>query len=50
MQTVAANALLFALLNQMDGLAADTDILFVLTTNRPDSSEPALAARPGRID
>lgn len=50
MQTVAANALLFELLNQMDGLAEDTDILFVLTTNRPDIIEPALASRPGRID
>jgi hypothetical protein len=49
-QTVGANALLFELLNQMDGLADDADILFLLTTNRPDVLEPALAARPGRID
>jgi cell division protease FtsH len=49
-QTVGANALLFELLNQMDGLGEDADILFVLTTNRPDHLEPALAARPGRID
>src|SRR4029079_2655231 len=49
-QSVGANALLFELLNQMDGLADDTDLLFVLTTNRPDILEPALAARPGRID
>jgi hypothetical protein len=49
-QEVGANALLFELLNQMDGLADDVDILFVLTTNRPDVLEPALAARPGRID
>jgi cell division protease FtsH len=49
-QTVGANALLFELLNQMDGLADDADILFVLTTNRPDILEPALASRPGRID
>src|SRR5262249_49663989 len=49
-QSVSANALLFELLNQMDGLADDTDLLFVLTTNRPDILEPALAARPGRID
>jgi hypothetical protein len=49
-QTVGANALLFELLNQMDGLADDADVLFVLTTNRPDVLEPALAARPGRID
>jgi hypothetical protein len=49
-QTVGANALLFELLNQMDGLGEDSDILFILTTNRPDFLEPALAARPGRID
>jgi ATP-dependent 26S proteasome regulatory subunit len=49
-QSISANALLFELLNQMDGLADDTDLLFVLTTNRPDILEPALAARPGRID
>ncbi|MEW5738028.1 MAG: ATP-binding protein [Myxococcota bacterium] len=42
--------LLFELLNQMDGLADDADVLFVLTTNRPDILEPALAARPGRVD
>lgn len=34
----------------MDGLADDADILFLLTTNRPDILEPALASRPGRID
>jgi len=49
-QEIGANALLFELLNQMDGLADDVDILFVLTTNRPDVLEPALAARPGRVD
>jgi hypothetical protein len=42
--------LLFELLNQLDGLAEDVDVLFVLTTNRPDILEPALAARPGRVD
>jgi hypothetical protein len=42
--------LLFELLNQMDGLDDDADVLFVLTTNRPDILEPALAARPGRVD
>jgi SpoVK/Ycf46/Vps4 family AAA+-type ATPase len=41
---------LFELLNQMEGLAEDEDLLFVLTTNRPDLIEPALAARPGRVD
>ena len=49
-QSVGCAPLLFELLNQMDGLADDADILFVLTTNRPDLLEPALAARPGRID
>ncbi len=37
-------------MNQMDGLVGDADIAFVLTTNRADALEPALAARPGRID
>ncbi|HMQ33862.1 MAG TPA: ATP-binding protein [Chloroflexaceae bacterium] len=49
-QNTGTNALLFELLNQMDGLADDADVLFLLTTNRPDILEPALAARPGRID
>ena len=34
----------------MDGLDEDHDVLFVLTTNRADLLEPALATRPGRID
>lgn len=42
--------LLFTLLNEMDGFAADDRILFLLTTNRPEVLEPALASRPGRID
>lgn len=45
-----SNAVLFELLNAMDGLGEDTDTLVLLTTNRPDLLEPALAARPGRID
>ena len=44
------NPILFELLNAMDGLDEDHDVLFVLTTNRADLLEPALAARPGRID
>lgn len=44
------NPMLFQLLNEMDGFADDSDLLFVLTTNRADVLEPALAARPGRID
>ena len=42
--------LLNRLLNEMDGLKEDADILFVLTTNRPEQLEAALASRPGRID
>ena len=34
----------------MDGAAPDADLLFLLTTNRADLLEPALAARPGRVD
>jgi hypothetical protein len=45
-----ARPVLFELLNEMDGLNDDQDVIFVLTTNRPDILEPALAARPGRID
>jgi len=41
---------LFELMNEMSGLAEDADVAFVLTTNRPDVLEPALAARPGRVD
>jgi cell division protease FtsH len=44
------NPLLFSLLNEMDGIDGDSDIAFLLTTNRPDILEPALAERPGRID
>jgi hypothetical protein len=42
--------LLFQLLNEMDGLGEDADVTFLLTTNRPDLLEVALAARPGRVD
>jgi hypothetical protein len=42
--------LLNKLLNEMDGLREDADVFFILTTNRPDQLEPALASRPGRID
>jgi hypothetical protein len=45
-----SSPVLFELMNQMDGLDGDADIAFVLTTNRPDALEPALAARPGRVD
>ncbi len=42
--------LLNKLLNEMDGLKEEADILFILTTNRPETLEGALASRPGRID
>ena len=43
-------SMLNGLLNEMDGLKQDADILFILTTNRPEQLESALASRPGRID
>jgi hypothetical protein len=46
----ASTTLLFELLNQLDGMEPDADVVFLLTTNRPDLLEPALAARPGRVD
>jgi ATP-dependent 26S proteasome regulatory subunit len=42
--------LLFQLLNEIDGLGEDADVAFLLTTNRADLLEPALAQRPGRVD
>lgn len=42
--------LLNKLLNEMDGLREEADILFILTTNRPEALEQALASRPGRVD
>jgi Tfp pilus assembly protein PilF len=43
-------AMLNKLLNEMDGLRPDSEILFLLTTNRPETLEAALASRPGRVD
>ncbi len=42
--------LLFQLLDALDGLDADADISFLLTTNRVDVLEEALTQRPGRVD
>ena len=42
--------LLFTLLDAMDGLDADADVVFLLTTNRAEALERALAQRPGRVD
>ncbi|MBV8946622.1 MAG: ATP-binding protein [Solirubrobacterales bacterium] len=46
----STSSVLFDLLDAMDGAAPDADLLFLLTTNRADLLEPALAARPGRVD
>ena len=46
----ARGGMLNLLLNEMDGVAPEARLLFVLTTNRPEMLEPALAARPGRVD
>ena len=50
MDSACNELMLNKLLNEMDGLQPDADILFILTTNRPESLEAALASRPGRID
>lgn len=50
MNSPCEEALLNKLLNEMDGLKEEADILFILTTNRPEALEAALASRPGRID
>ena len=42
--------LLFTLLDAMDGLTAEADVAFILTTNRADLLEAALSQRPGRVD
>lgn len=42
--------LLFEVLDALDGLDADSDVAFVMTTNRVDVLERALAQRPGRVD
>lgn len=41
---------LHQILNELDGMPSNTDVTFLLTTNRPEAIEPALAGRPGRID
>jgi ATP-dependent 26S proteasome regulatory subunit len=48
--TPDGNPLLFSLLDAMDGVGADADVTFMLTTNRADILEVALADRPGRVD
>jgi len=50
MRNPCEEAMLNKLLNEMDGLKEDAEILFILTTNRPEALETALTSRPGRID
>jgi hypothetical protein len=50
LETPLQESLLNRLLNEMDGLRENAEVLFVLTTNRPETLEAALAGRPGRID
>jgi hypothetical protein len=45
-----SSPLLFSLLDAMDGIGADADVTFVLTTNRAEVLERALVDRPGRVD
>jgi hypothetical protein len=47
-QEPGCTTLLFELLNEMDGLADDVDVVFVLTTNRPERSwsRTAISTRP----
>lgn len=37
------------LMNEMDGLGTSAEAIVIMTTNRPEVLEPALAARPGRV-
>jgi ATP-dependent 26S proteasome regulatory subunit len=41
---------LHELMDEMDGLGSASECIFLLTTNRPQAIETALAARPGRVD
>ena len=50
MHNPQAESMLNTLLNEMDGLREDAQIIFILTSNRPEILEHALAGRPGRID
>ncbi len=50
MGSTGQEILLNHLLNEMDGLKEEADILFVLSSNKPEVLEQALIARPGRVD
>jgi len=49
-RTYTPQPLLFEVLDALDGLDSDADVAFVMTTNRVQVLERALAARPGRVD
>lgn len=40
---------LHELMDELDGLAPESKTIVLMTTNRPDVLEPALASRPGRV-
>lgn len=42
--------LLFEVLDSLDGLESDSNVAFLLTTNRVELLEEALVQRPGRVD
>jgi hypothetical protein len=42
--------LLFEVLDALDGLDGDADVAFIMTTNRVEVLERAIAERPGRVD
>jgi hypothetical protein len=50
MGSACDEVLLNQLLNELDGLRERADVFFILTTNRPEMLEAALASRPGRVD
>ena len=50
MESACEEVMLNKLLNEMDGLKGDAEVFFILTTNRPEMLEAALASRPGRVD
>lgn len=45
-----AKSILGTLMNQMEGFSPADDVVFLLTTNHLGAIEPAIIARPGRID
>lgn len=49
-QSGSDDILLNSFLNELDSLSEEAELLFILTTNRPQVLEAALATRPGRID